>query len=300
MPAGRRIFISYARVDSWFVDPLVETLERSGHDVWIDRQDIAGGTPWAGSIVEAIRQSDVAVLVITRSSVVSPDVRKEVNLAGTQHLPIVPVVIPPVEIPDEIKYHIAGRNRVQVDPANPTLALAQVRSAVQASETQKERVRGRNALGCLVVIAVVGVVGGGIFTVVTGRFPPWADTPTCTSTGATARSTATTTPFTSGAIITVTFRNSADRSVTVPASRDVVVTGSDGFQYPQEQTLTAGEWFFEETIAPGSTRELSLGIEKPGSREGDTISVLIPGVREHPMPILRCDITIDDVDVDFP
>jgi hypothetical protein len=299
MPAGRRIFISYARVDAWFVDPLVETLERAGHDVWIDRQDIAGGTPWASSIVEAIRGSDVAVLVITRASVVSPDVRKEVNLAGSHDLPIVPVVIPPVEIPDEIKYHIAGRNRVQVDPANPTAALARVRSAVERSETQTQRRGWHRVLGCLGVLAVFAIIVGGVITVMTGRFPPWADRPTCTSVEASAQSSPVTTPV-SGALITVSFHNTTDHPVTIPARRDVVVTGSSGFQYPEEPFIAAGEWFFEQEIAPGATRALGLGIRTPGSGDSDTVRIVVPGVRESAIPILRCDITVDGVGVDFP
>ena len=293
MPTGRRVFISYSRADSWYADRIVETLERAGHDVWIDRQDIAGGSPWASSIVEAIRQSDVAVLILSRTSVQSPEVRKEVNLAGSQHLPIVPVVLPPVDIPDEIKYHIAGRNRVQFDRDNALIALQQVHKAVAASSTQGQERRQRNVLGCLVTIAFLAVLAGGVATVVTGRLPPWTETPACSSISATGQST----PSSSGVLIQVTFQT-GDRAVAIPASRDVLVRGSGGFQYEHDQLISGSNWFFDQTIQARSSRTLDLGIADAG-RGSDTVSLVIPGVHETEIPFLSCELIVGGVDVTF-
>lgn len=159
------------------------------------------------------------------------------------------MVLPPVDIPDEITYHIAGRSRVQVDPEDPALALRQVVSAVERSETQPQVRRRRRLFGCVATLAVLAVVAGGVTTVVTGRLPPWADTPTCSSIRAEGRSRPATFVL-SGVAIAVTIRNAGDRAVALP--------------------------------------------------DYGALTILIPGVHESPMPFLSCDLTVPDIQVDFP
>ena len=51
-----KVFISYVRQDSKFVDKLVSVLEANGLDVWLGRNDLAPGQPWETAIAEAIRE----------------------------------------------------------------------------------------------------------------------------------------------------------------------------------------------------------------------------------------------------
>ena len=69
------VFISYSRKDSEFVYLLVDELRYKAHEVWLDTNDIRGGTDWAQEIEKAIDQA-YAILVI-----VSGDSKKSSPLA---------------------------------------------------------------------------------------------------------------------------------------------------------------------------------------------------------------------------
>ena len=58
-----QIFFSYSRKDSEYVDQLIEQLEARGIDIWVDRGDILAGEAWRRSIVEAIMDCQVFVIV---------------------------------------------------------------------------------------------------------------------------------------------------------------------------------------------------------------------------------------------
>src|SRR5688500_10398533 len=130
--SGRRVFVSYSRRDARPVRAITDALARRGHDAWLDAEDIGGGA-WAGRTVEAMRQSDVFLRVLTSASVASAEVAKEVSLAASRRVPIIPVVIgPPVEIPSQIAYHIAGQQRITVDPSEFATGVRAVIRAIEA------------------------------------------------------------------------------------------------------------------------------------------------------------------------
>ena len=58
------VFISYARVDVEIAYQITEVLERGGHTPWIDHQLIPGQR-WQEKIEEAIRESDVFLLMLS-------------------------------------------------------------------------------------------------------------------------------------------------------------------------------------------------------------------------------------------
>ena len=77
----QKIFISYSRHDSDFVNRLVADLEGRDFSVWIDRSAIQGGDSWRKSIVDAISACDVFLIVISPNSVGSRNVTKEISMA---------------------------------------------------------------------------------------------------------------------------------------------------------------------------------------------------------------------------
>lgn len=87
-----RFFISYARVNREQVDQLVEILDRSGHDVWIDKE-IAGGDDWWQLILDEIEQADVFVFVLSARSSSSMYCQTELRYALDLKKPILPVMI---------------------------------------------------------------------------------------------------------------------------------------------------------------------------------------------------------------
>lgn len=299
---GRRVFVSYSRRDARPVLSIADALERRGHDVWIDVEDIPVGA-WAGRIVEAIRQSDVFLLVLTSASASSAEVAKEVSLAASRHIPIIPVVIAPaVEIPSEIAYHIAGQQRITVDPSEFATGVRAVIRAIEGSTTQSQVRAGRNLRRFAASLVVIGLIASAVLTAVSGRLPPWTSTPLCSSVSAEVVSAQPATFVNlSGAALQIAFRNTSAREVGLPLSEDVAVIGATGTQYQREPALVNGGWFLPETVAPNSTNTLALGISgDPPAGGQDTVTVYVAGAQEHPIPFLRCDIVTPQVDVQFP
>jgi hypothetical protein len=102
------IFLSYSRKDGAYVDGLAAQLEQSGFRTWVDRKGIAGGEQWRREIVDAVRNASVFLLFLSPNSARSENVRKEIDLAEQARVRILPVAIAPLDIPDGMKYQLAG------------------------------------------------------------------------------------------------------------------------------------------------------------------------------------------------
>ena len=105
------VFVSYSRRDREFVARIVDRLEASGHDVWIDTDDIVGSDRWRASIGEAIARADVVVLVVSPASMSSKNVEREITVAAEEDRRIIPVEIEPAEVPVGLLYDLAGVQR---------------------------------------------------------------------------------------------------------------------------------------------------------------------------------------------
>ncbi len=107
------IFISYSRKDSAKALSLVEHLRASGMEVWIDQLGLEAATSWSKEIVEAIESSQAFVILLSRSSLLSENVVKELSIASEARRVIVPIELEAVTIPSEFKYQLAGLQRAQ-------------------------------------------------------------------------------------------------------------------------------------------------------------------------------------------
>ncbi len=102
------IFISYSRRDAEIVDRFASELTKAGLDIWLDRQDIKVGDAWRLEIVRAIDICDALVLVLSRHSAASENVRKEVDLAQDSGKKIFVLMLEKIAIPAELRYQLAG------------------------------------------------------------------------------------------------------------------------------------------------------------------------------------------------
>jgi len=109
-----RLFISYSRRDGEFVDGLVGELERRGHEVWVDTDDIRGRESWRGSIVAGITSADGVILVVSPASMQSANVEREMTVAAEQRRRIVPAVLQPAPFPPALQYELAGVQHVEL------------------------------------------------------------------------------------------------------------------------------------------------------------------------------------------
>jgi TIR domain len=166
------VFVSYSRRDAAFVTRLVSVLEHDGHDVWVDTEDIRGSEEWRASIVRGIRLAEVVLLVISPSSMASPEVDREVAVAAQEGRRIVPIVLTPAPMADGIGYELAGIQQVTFVDRPFDDAVADLRAALTPGDPRARAVppgrtparprrattRRRLAVGAALAVAVV--VGG--------------------------------------------------------------------------------------------------------------------------------------------
>jgi hypothetical protein len=100
--SSRTVFISYSRSDSVFVNHLAKWLRESGCNVWQDTAALRGGQDWTSEIDQAIRASDVILVVLSPSSSASEWVTKETLLALNLDKPVVPILFRDTKIPVQL------------------------------------------------------------------------------------------------------------------------------------------------------------------------------------------------------
>jgi tetratricopeptide (TPR) repeat protein len=72
-----KLFLSYSRRDQARAHRFTEWLEREGHDVWRDEDDIGGGASFSSEIEKALRDCDAVLVLWSTDSVQSAWVRDE-------------------------------------------------------------------------------------------------------------------------------------------------------------------------------------------------------------------------------
>jgi uncharacterized membrane protein len=126
-------FISYSRRDKDKVYAICDILTDAGFPHWIDKNDIRPTEQWRAEIVEGIKNSDSFILFISPASISSPNVVAEVNIASEQEhkgkLKIVPVLLIPTELTDQVEYQLSGIQRVDLSQ-NFTAGLENLLSAL--------------------------------------------------------------------------------------------------------------------------------------------------------------------------
>jgi hypothetical protein len=124
-----RIFISYSRHDSDFARILEVRLSNHGCNVWLDTEKLHLGQLWREEIVQAISGCDSFVILLSTRSIHSENVVKELSLAEISGKRILPVMIEQVDIPDSMRYQLAGLQFVLVDSGQIDQGIAALLAA---------------------------------------------------------------------------------------------------------------------------------------------------------------------------
>jgi hypothetical protein len=85
------VFISHSSADKRAADAACALFEARGVKCWIAPRDIRPGSDWGESIITAIEQSRVMVLLLSTQANSSPQIRREVEQAVNRSVIIVPV-----------------------------------------------------------------------------------------------------------------------------------------------------------------------------------------------------------------
>ena len=97
------VFISYSRRESPFVDVLLDALEDKGVEVWVDYHSLIPAKPWLDQILEGIHQADVFLLVVSKDSMASENVRSEYQVAREQKKHILLIIFEAVSLPPSLQ-----------------------------------------------------------------------------------------------------------------------------------------------------------------------------------------------------
>ena len=102
------VFISYASEDKITADAVCARLESHRIRCWIAPRDVLPSMDYGQALVEAIRQSRLVVLVFSARSNDSPHVKREVERAVSNGIPILPFRIEDVTPSSSLEFFIAG------------------------------------------------------------------------------------------------------------------------------------------------------------------------------------------------
>jgi hypothetical protein len=97
------VFVSYSSRDRLDALAVRESLEEHGCRVWLDVFDIVGGERLQPQLSEALRAADVLCLLLSPTAVASNWVREEFRLAREHGVRVLPVVLRPCDVPDELE-----------------------------------------------------------------------------------------------------------------------------------------------------------------------------------------------------
>lgn len=106
---SKPVFISYAKDDKHWAEQVCTQLEDAGIGCWIAPRDIAPGVTWPAAITEAIRQCRAMIIIFSTHANQSPHMAREVEVADSRHVPIIPVRVEEIEPAGDMEYFLGNR-----------------------------------------------------------------------------------------------------------------------------------------------------------------------------------------------
>jgi hypothetical protein len=111
------VFVSYSHTDREAAFELVAALESQGLQCWIAPRNVTPAAEWAAEIIDAISAAKVMVLVFSRHSNESPQVRREVERALHKKLPVIAFRLEDVIPERSLEYFLSSQHWLDAFPA---------------------------------------------------------------------------------------------------------------------------------------------------------------------------------------
>jgi WD40 repeat protein len=148
-PPKDKVFVSYSRRDTAFVEWLAPELAARGHPSWIDWRDIPPTARWREVVRQAIRGTEAFIFVLTPDSVGSIECRSEIDDAVDDGKRIVPLLVrdvaPQLAHPEvAARQWIACREREDRGAALDALIVALERDPAWVEEHTRLLVRAND------------------------------------------------------------------------------------------------------------------------------------------------------------
>jgi hypothetical protein len=182
MSCEPRVFLSYSSKDSALAQLVYDHLKFSGIRALKAPDDIPPGHDWANSIVEMIESSSHLVLLWTQHSVMSKEVSKELTLAMSTGLRIIPFKTTGGEPQGAWRYHLANLQWLDASDLDRSIALqelaAQILPSISASELSHRKIvnespdcspgKRQNGLGTISLFMTLAALGVNLFALLLG------------------------------------------------------------------------------------------------------------------------------------
>jgi N-acetylneuraminic acid mutarotase len=153
---AHQVFVSYATEDADTASRLCGVLEAEGIKCWVAPRDVKAGTDYAAAIMDAVRNSQLAVLVFSVHSNVSPYTLREIERAFAYGQPVLALRIDSSKPSPSLEYHvhewIVAKEGVE-DKRKEIVTAA--RRLLDRPTTATSR---RRKIGAIVAAAVVALV----------------------------------------------------------------------------------------------------------------------------------------------
>lgn len=120
LQGGVSAFLSHSSKDKKFVRSLAEYLQSHGIRVWLDEADLFGGETLLDRLASAVHETRFIIVILSKYSVDSPWVKKELALAQTsevngQRIKVIPI------LKDDCRIPIQLRKQLYLDFRTPSL-----------------------------------------------------------------------------------------------------------------------------------------------------------------------------------
>ncbi|MBU4274160.1 MAG: TIR domain-containing protein [Planctomycetes bacterium] len=108
------VFISHSSKDKLTADKICAFLEANGIRCWITPRDILPGSNWGESIIDAINDTKVMLLVFSANCNASSHIKREVERAVNRRNPVIPIRIEDAMPSKSLEYFISSQHWLDV------------------------------------------------------------------------------------------------------------------------------------------------------------------------------------------
>jgi hypothetical protein len=110
------VFICFSSSDDAVAREVVARLEADSLQCWISLRDVAPGHNYQESIINALESAKGVVFLFSEFSSASGETKKELSVAASLNIPVLPLRLTPVTPTGALRYELATRQWVDLFP----------------------------------------------------------------------------------------------------------------------------------------------------------------------------------------
>jgi hypothetical protein len=127
---GHQVFICHSSLNADVGREVVDYLEARGIRCWISFRDVAPGENFQEAIVRAIRDAPILLLLFSEASNRSNEIKKELALAGSFNLSVLPLRLSAIKPNEALLYELSTRQWIDGWP-DRQVAFARLLTSIE-------------------------------------------------------------------------------------------------------------------------------------------------------------------------